>query len=168
MIQMKPMEKIVLDGIKAHLKNYEFRPCQVIRQNQNSPAPSYPYVSYTVLTPNAADQKGWSTVEGGRHFKPVRQIWSITVQSDRCQESQEIAAALSEWFSFSGNLYLSDHGIVPEKVTSITSRDTLLTVDYEYRNGFDVTFGMINWAKEIQPEKIENAVLKHKEGKYFG
>ena len=141
------MEKIVLDGIKAHLKNYEFRPCQVIRQNQNSPAPSYPYVSYTVLTPNAADQKGWSTVEGGRHFKPVRQIWSITVQSDRCQES---------------------HGIVPEKVTSITSRDTLLTVDYEYRNGFDVTFGMINWAKEIQPEKIENAVLKHKEGKYFG
>lgn len=162
------MEKIVLDGMKEYLKQYDLRPCEIIRQNQNAPAPGYPYVSYTVLTPNVADQKGWSTVEGGKHFKPVRQIWSITVQSDRCQESQEIAAALSEWFSFTGNLYLSDHGIVPEKVTNITSRDTLLTIDYEYRNGFDVTFGMIDWTKEIQSEEIESMVLKPKEGNGYG
>ena len=162
------MEKTILDGMKKYLKQYDFCPCEIIRQNQNAPAPGYPYVSYTVLTPNVADQKGWSTVEGGKHFKPVRQIWSITVQSDRCQESQEIAAALSEWFSFTGNLYLSDHGIVPEKVTNITSRDTLLTIDYEYRNGFDVTFGMIDWAKEIQCEEIESMVLKPKEENGYG
>lgn len=162
-MQMQKIEKIILDGMKEHLRHYNFRLCEVIRQNQNAPSPDYPYVSYTVMTPIVSDQKGWSTVEGGSHFKPTQQVWSITVQSDKCRESQEVAAALWEWFSLTGNLYLSDRGIVPEKVTSITSRDTLLTVDYEHRNGFDVTFGRIHWAQSVPTETIET-MRKYKEG----
>ena len=45
-----------------------------------------------------------------------------------------------DYFALSGNTYLSDNNIIAQRVQSITSRDNLLTIDYEYRKGFDVDF----------------------------
>ena len=50
---------------------------------------------------------------------------------------------------------LNDHGVVVESVGAITNRDTLLTVSYEYRKGFDVVLSLINAIQVRETEVID-------------
>lgn len=158
MINMKSIEKTIVNALQDHLK------CPVIMANQVSPVPKYPYVSYTIITPLVSDDKTWNRTENGKQFKPLKQIWSFTVQSDDDYESMNLALKAYEWFSCISNIYLSAKSIVVQSVGNITKRDNLITTMYEYRNGFDVTFLLINMIETSVYSTsgiIETAELHH-------
>ena len=149
MINYRQIETIIVESLKAHLG------CEVIMANQNSPAPDYPYVSYTVMTPKVANNGTYGEWEDGVKRKEVQQIWSFTVQAKTDTESKVLALSAQDYFDEIGNLYLSDNGIAVQLLGNITCRDNLISIGYEYRNGFDVTFAI---ADEIaKSEDDENA-----------
>lgn len=158
MISIKEIQTAIVDGLQEVVK------CPVIMANQVSPVPKYPYLSFTITSLVVSNAKTWSVDAGGTFFKPLSQIWSITIQSDKVMESNMLALAAYNWFSQTGNRYLSDNDIVVERVGNITNRDNLLSVEYEYRLGFDVTFSLMHISKlsnedgneTIDAAKIEN------------
>ena len=69
-----------------------------------------------------------------------------------------------DFFSKSGVIWLKDNGIVIEKVGEVTPRDTLITVDYEHRQGFDVQLGIMNTQEYSEDDVIESAEI---DGQYI-
>ncbi len=154
MIDYKNIREAVCKGLKNYLK------VPVIRNNQNKDPPSYPYVSYTVTTFSSANNGTYGEYEDGTDRKPVKQTWSITAQSDNNDESVTLAVKAREWLDHSGKLYLNDKNVIVEQVTNITNRDSIITVDYEYKNGFDVVFVLFDEIKLTDKEYIESVELK--------
>lgn len=112
----------------------------VIRSNQTAPVPPYPYFSYTVVTLAHAGGS-WALDEKGREYKDIPQTWSFTVQSDDATRAVELAMEAFGWFdSQASNLELTPLGVVVSRVGDVGNRDNFLTIAYEYREGFDVTF----------------------------
>lgn len=139
MIDYKETEKLIVNGLQAWLTEKGYN-CPVIMSNQTAPVPDYPYISYTITTPVGANMKGYGVAEDGTRFKPLTQVWSFTAQSDDDIESINCALAAYDWFALVGNIYLSDNNIVAQRVENIVNRDSLVTIEYEYRRGFDVEF----------------------------
>jgi len=142
MIDHRQNEIVIVENLKAYLST-EVRPCEVVRQNQVAEIPPYPYVSYTLTTPVAADKGTYSQAEDGTLYKAVLQTWSFTVQSDDQDEALTLALKAYDYFTSAGVVPLSDKGITVRRVRDVTTRDNLLTIQYEHRNGFDVTFGVL-------------------------
>ncbi len=138
MIDFENMRTIIAKGLKQYLN------CPVIRSNQNEEPPAYPFVSYTVTTLINENKGTYGEYEDGTDRKPFTQTWSITIQSDKNSESVELAVKAKEWFERAGTVYLNDNNIIVQSVGGITNRDNILTVEYEYRNGFDVVFWLLN------------------------
>lgn len=138
MIDFDNIRTIIVQGLTKYLG------CPVIRSNQNAEPPKYPYVSYTVITP-VADKKGtYGEYDDDISRKPITQTWSITIQSDDNAESVNLAAKAREWLDYVGTTYLNDNHIIVQSVGAIGNRDNFLTVEYQYRNGFDVVFWLLN------------------------
>jgi hypothetical protein len=55
-----------------------------------------------------------------------------------------LAVKAREWLDHVGRTYLNDNNVAVQSVGGITNRDNLLTVGYEYRNGFDVVFNLFD------------------------
>lgn len=138
MINQKQNESIIINGIQEYIN------CPVILANQHAPIPAYPYVSFTVTTPVVINKGSYGTEYDGVFYKPVKQVWSFTVQSDYTDQCMEIALKLHDWFSLVGITYLQDNEIVIERLENIGNRDNLITIQYEYRRGFDVTFVLMD------------------------
>ena len=151
MTEQRSNEVIIVDGLQKALG------CLVIRANQTAPSPDYPYVSYTVTTPAVTNGGGWGDYGGGVYGKQFNQVWSFTVQSGDCTESQNLAIQAHAWFDRLGTLYLNDNHIVVQRVENISNRDNLLTIEYEYRNGFDVTFTLMGRLDTETEDYIETA-----------
>lgn len=152
---MIDQEKINVD-IAAGLKRATG--CEVVKSNlANAPIPPYPYISFTVL--NTDTRKGTYSVSGGKRHMPIVQTWSFTVQGDKDNEAQLAAMRAKDWLEEAGRIYLNDRGIVIQGVGAITNRDTLLTVGYEYRKGFDAVVTVMNVVEE-EFETIDSAEIK--------
>lgn len=133
--------------------------CEVVKSNlANARIPPYPYISFTVL--NTDTKKGTYSVSGGRQYMPLTQTWSLTVQGDDDNKTQLAAMKAKDWLEEAGRLYLDDHGIVVQDVGAITNRDTLLTIGYEYRKGFDTVLSIMNVVDVQGTETIEKAEMK--------
>ena len=159
MIDFRKIEVTIVNGLQELLSAKGFK-CLVIRSNQTAKAPDYPYISYTVPSPVVSDTAHYSAAEDGTRFKSLEQIWSFTAQSGDQEEAANIALLAYDWFALTGNTYLSDNNIVPLRVGNITNRDNLLTVEYEYRQGFDVDFSLLHCIEKADNETagyIENA-----------
>ena len=91
---------------------------------------------------------------------PLTQTWSLTVQGDNDNKTQLAAMKAKDWLEEAGRLYLNDHGIVVQNVGAITNRDTLLTIEYEYRKGFDAVLSIMNVVEARDGETIDTAELK--------
>lgn len=141
MIDNENLRKIVVKGLKYYLN------IPVIRGNQNAEPPKYPYLSYNVTTSESANNGTWGEYEDEIDRIPVTQTWSITVQSDKDIESVNLASKAREFLCHHGTCYLNDNNVIVQSVTNITNRDNLITIEYEYRNGFDVVFWMMNEAE---------------------
>jgi len=135
------LRKTVAKGLKDYCN------IPVIRENQNATPPNYPYLSYNVITLESANNGTWGEYDDGTDRIPVTQTWSITVQSDNDIESITLASKAREFLCHSGTCYLRDNNVIVQKVTNITNRDSLISIEYEYRNGFDVVFWTMNEEK---------------------
>ena len=61
-------------------------------------------------------------------------------------------------------MYLRNNGVVAQSVTSVTNRDNILTVEYEYKNGFDVVFYLYDETNNVisKDDIVEDIVLAGK------
>lgn len=162
MIDLRSIEITIVENLKKYLSE-EFRPCEVIRQNQVAHIPPYPYVSYTVTTPIDALKGTYCKAEDGTLYRNIQQIWSFTVQSNDYDESLQLGLKMMDYFTAVGLLNLSDKNITVRRVTNLTSRDNLITIQYEYRHGLDVTFGLlytITPDEQINTDVIESNTFK--------
>lgn len=133
--------------------------CEVVKSNlANVRIPTYPYISFTVL--NTDTKKGTYSISNGQRYMPLTQTWSLTVQGDNDNKTQLAAMKAKDWLEEAGRLYLNDHGIVVQNVGAITNRDTLLTIEYEYRKGFDAVLSIMNVVEAWDGETIDTAELK--------
>lgn len=162
MINMRTNEIIIVDGLKSYLSKTG-RPCEVIRQNQVAHIPPYPYVSYTITTPINELKGTYCKAEDGTLYRNILQTWSFTVQSDDYDESLQLGLKMADYFTAVGLVNLSDKNITVRTVTNLTSRDNLITIQYEHRQGLDVTFGLlytITPDEQISTDVIEFITFK--------
>lgn len=156
MIEYDKLRATIVAGLKKYLK------CPVIRSNQNAEPPPYPYVSYTIRTLLSAYNGTYGEYEDGTARKPFTQTWSISVLAADNTESVALAIKAREWLDRVGTTYLNDNDVIVQSIGNITNRDNVLTVEYEYKNGFDVVFWLfdtINSEVEEATETIESIEL---------
>lgn len=144
MIDNENLRLNVVKGLKKFLQ------IPIIRGNQNAEPPKYSYLSYNVTTAASENNGTYGEYSDGIDRKPVTQTWSITVQSDDESEALRLALKARDWLDHIGRAYLSDNHIIVQSITSVTSRDSILTIEYEYKKGFDVVFWLY--------DEIENPI----------
>lgn len=156
------IETLIVNGLQSYL-NAKGYACTVVMANQTAPIPDYPYLSYTIINPVVSNMKGYSIAADGTRYKELVQTWSFTAQSDDDVEVANVAMLAYDWFRLTGATYLSDNGIVAQRVGNITNRDNLLSIEYEHRQGFDVDFLLMHTLDAADCETagyIETAILK--------
>lgn len=162
MIDFEKIRLTVAKSIKEHLQ------IPVIRTNQNAEPPQYPYIGYTVTTlmktNNGTYGEFIEDIDGESvkiYRKEFQQIWSFTAYSDDDLQSKTLALKLYDFLDKIGSISMSDNEIVIQRIENITNRDNLLTTDYEYRNGFDVTFAFMNEIVEKTEEEISDFKINY-------
>ncbi len=162
MIDFAKIRQIVVKSIKEHLQ------VPVIRTNQNAEPPQYPYISYTVTTlmkTNNGTYGEFTESIDSESFKKYRkefqQVWSFTAYSDEDLQSKTLALKLYDYLDKIGSLQLAEQEIVIQRIENITNRDNLLTIDYEYRNGFDVTFAFMSEIADVTDENIDDFQINY-------
>ena len=153
MYDFEKMKEITAGGLSDYLK------IPVIQSNQNHKPPSYPYCSYTITTLASTKNGTYGKYDDDIDRKPFTQTWSVTVQSDKEEESFALTLKAHDWFEHVARIYLNDNNINVQSVGNITNRDNVLTIEYEYRNGFDVVFNLINEIESPDTEYIETVVI---------
>lgn len=152
MIDQKSINLIITEGLKT------VTGCEVVKSNlAGAPIPSYPYISFSIL--NTENRKGTYSGKGKRYL-PLTQTWSLTVQGDDDDKTMMIALKARDWLEEAGRLELGDHGIIVWSAGAVQNRDTLLTVAYEYRKGFDIVLSLMNEVQEPEIETIDNVNIE--------
>lgn len=157
MIDQNAIEAAIVNGLKDYVSTPEI-PCEVVMANQVAPIPPYPYIAYTVTTMKSGGEGTYSVDINGTRYKSVAQTWSFTVQSDDDAQCKAIASKANDYFDFIARTELTDSNIVVVKVGNISNRDNLITVEYEHRNGFDVTFSVLQTITKETAEKAEGVI----------
>lgn len=128
----------------------------VIRANQNAEPPNMPYIVYNIITPMSSYKGTYGEYEDGTLRKPFTMTMSVSCLSNDSSESVILSLKAREWFDRVGRTYLKDNDIIVQSVTSVTNRDNVLSVGYEYKNGFDVVFWLFDEITLENEETIEN------------
>ena len=138
MIEYDKMREVIVSGLSTYIG------CPVIRQNHDGEQPEYPFVSYTITTLMSQNNGAYGVYDDGIDRKPITQIWSISSHSRNNSESVTLICKVREWFDRVGTQYLNDNNVIVQSIGSITNRDNLITIGYEYRNGFDIDFWLFD------------------------
>ena len=161
MIDYRNTESIIVSGLQDYLSTFDDI-CYVVMANQTAPAPNYPYVAYTITTTIERDGGTYGFFDDGKHYKQMNQIWSFTVHSNDQTECNNLALDAYDYFAHHAYNFLSDNNISVIDITNMTSRDNLITAEYEYRQGFDVKFGLMHVIEPTEEEAdgyIEHVTL---------
>lgn len=142
-MNIREVELAIIRGLESYLST-ENRTCKLVLANTNTVAPDYPYVAYTSIQAVVEDNGSYGVEEDGTRIKQYDSVFSFTIQSNDVDESIRLAIKAMRWFSTVGTVYLSDNGIAVKRVGSVTNRDNLISAEYEYRNGFDVTLTLLD------------------------
>ena len=144
----------------------EYTGCVCVPSNTTKQMPAYPYISFSVINTDtkkgtyAATKVNRDGLETAVKFMPVSQKWSFTVQSDKDAEALEKAMLVSDFFQEVKRQDLADNDIIVADVGAITPRDNLLTIEYEYRKGLDVTISTNNIVEDTRSnETIDEIVI---------
>lgn len=132
MIDYKNIKDTIVSGLETYLK------CPVIRSNQNKKPPPYPYTTFTITTLMSENKGTWQEHTDGVDRKAITQTWSLSFLSDDNFESVSLANKAREWLDHVGTKILNENGVIIQSVGPVTNRDNILSVEYEYKNGFDV------------------------------
>ena len=151
MIDFEKLRLIVAKGLK------DYCACDVIRSNQNEDPEVDTYLSYTIINVMRENVGTYGAYEDGIDRKAFTQTWSISSISPDNSTSIFNACKAREWLDHVGTIYLNDNGVVVQSVGSVTNRDNFLSVEYEYKNGFDVVFWLMDETEETaEQEYIES------------
>ena len=90
---------------------------------------------------------------------PASIKYSFTVQSDDDVEALIHAISIKDFFEESKRQELADIGLIVSDVGGITPRDNMLTIEYEYRKGLDVTLSLNNVMESADVGVISNATI---------
>ena len=142
-MNIRNAEIAIIRGLESYLST-ETRPLKVVSANQTTPIPDYPYVAYTVTQSVVGNNGLYGIMSDGRRVKHYDCVISFTIQSDDMDEAAELAIRMVHWFNAVGIVYLSDNEIAVKNVGTVTNRDNLISVEYEYRQGLDVTFTLFD------------------------
>lgn len=112
----------------------------VIRSNQDAEPPEMPYIVYTITTLESANNGTFGEYDDGIDRKAVTQTWSIAAVAATNSESVRLANKARDWLDYVGTAYLNDRQVICQSVTDITNRDNVISVGYQYKNGFDAVF----------------------------
>lgn len=149
MINYEALKKLVAGGLKEYLK------IPIIRADQNQKPPPYDYGIYKATTPMTENKGTYGEYEDGTARKPVKSIWSFSFLSDKEANSFELANKARTWFDYVGTTYFNDNNIIVESVGAVGNRDNILTIEYEYKKGFDVVFWLYDEVEMPETETIE-------------
>ena len=138
MFDVDNFRSVFVKGLKEYLK------IQIIRSNQTGEPPKYPYGSYTITTLASENKGTWGRYEDGKERKPITLNLSFTIQSNNASEVMRLTLKAHEWFDRVGTVYLNDNNVIVQSVGNISNRDNFLTIEYECRQGFDVTCWFLN------------------------
>lgn len=157
MVDLYTLRRTVSQGLKEYLG------IPVIRGNQEKEAPAHPYAAYNVTTPATKNGGTYQQHEDGTDRKLVKSIMSLSFLAKDYDESMMYASKAREWFDHSGRTWLSERGIIVQSVTDITNRDSILSGEYERKNGFDVTFNVYDEVKSLTETNgtIKGAQIAH-------
>ncbi len=162
---MIDLDKIRLGVVRLIKENLNV---PVIQTNQDEAPPKGDYISYSIPTLMKANNGTYGEyveeIDGETvkvYRKEFQQIWSFTTISKDELRSKTLALQLYDLLDMLGSIELAEKEIVIQLIGNITNRDNLLTIGYEYRNGFDVTFAFMNEIIEGSIEEIETINLTH-------
>lgn len=145
MIDFDNMREKIVSGLRTYLN------CPVISQNHDGETPAYPFISYTVTRLMSQNNGTYGEYEDGIDRKPVTQTWSISSHTRNNPQSVQLICKAREWFDRVGTQYLNDNNVIVQSIGGVTNRDNLLTIGYEYRNGFDIDFWIF--------DEVENPII---------
>jgi hypothetical protein len=151
MIDYDGMRATVVKGLKDYLN------CPIVRANQTEKPPKYPYVTYTITQLLGENNGRYGAYGDGKDRKMFNQTWSISALSDDNTESVTLAIKAREWLDHIGHTYLSDNNVVVQSIGSVMNRDNVISIEYEYKNGFDVVFTLFDVVDNPHTEFIETA-----------
>lgn len=143
--------------VVKNLKEYLGIP--IVRANQTAKMPDMPYGRYTITTIATANNGTYGEYEDGIARKPVKQMWSLIFESEKYEEAVNFANKARSWFDYAGKLILNDNNVIVENVGAISDRSSLLSVEYQYSYGFDVTFWAYDEVEMPEVETIETVDL---------
>lgn len=139
--------------VVKNLKEYLGVP--IVRANQTAKMPAMPYGRYTITTPATVNKGTYGEYEDNIARKPVNQFWSLTFESEEFEEALNLANKARSWFEYVGTTILNDNDVIIEKVGAIGDRSNLLTIEYQYAYGFDITFWVFDEIEMPEKEEIE-------------
>ena len=147
----------------------DYTGCKVVQANTTKQMPNYPYISYSLL--NVDTRKGTYSAHTGTKIvegieTPVNMLsmpailkYSFTVQSDDDVAALIHAISIKDFFEESKRQELADIGLIVSDVGGITQRDNMLTIEYEYRKGLDVTLSLNNVMESADVGVISDATI---------
>lgn len=150
MLDLKSIRATLFSGLSEYLG------ITMIRSDQTGPAPAYPYGTGKATTPAATNNGTWQQHDDGIDRLMVRSIWSFSFLSADYDESVMLATKAREWLTHTGRVFLSERGIVVQSVTDITNRDSILTVEYESKHGFDAVLYV--WDEAENPSNVTGII----------
>lgn len=139
--------------------------CPIVKANQTAKMPDMPYGRYTITTPATANNGTYGEYEDGKARKPIKQHWSMIFESEKYEEAVSLANKARSWFEYVGTALLNDNDVIVENVGAISDRSNLLTVEYQYSYGFDITFWVYDEIEMPEGEVIESINLNGTEVK---
>ena len=152
MIDIESIRVAIVKGLREGLA------VSVIRSNTANKLPKLPFLSYTITSLLDNAKSTWSRYDDLTDRIPATQVWSITLNAADFGECSKLAISAYDYFSKTATEYFKKYGIVILSVSEIVPRDNFLSVDYEYRLGFDVKLGLMNeisFKNETTTENIE-------------
>ena len=163
MIEIRAKQRMMLSMLE------EYTGCTIVPANTTKKMPSYPFISYSIINISTrkgtyAEYTGFKDVEGVKvptkiFAMPASAVYSFTVQHEDEAEALIIAMEIKDFFEKAKRQELADIDVIVSDVGGITSRDNLLSIEYEYRKGLDVRLSLVNVIEDKSTEVIETATL---------
>lgn len=123
---------------------HKFMNLLVVQQSSIGDQPLYPFMTYAITSPyiQLGQPEHYTIIRDGNVLdvskEHYEQVYSFTVASQDEDEAMNICLQAIQFFKFFGRQNLADANIAVVKISNISARDNMITIDYERRYGFDV------------------------------
>ena len=151
MINYKDIVATVNKVIKGETGNY------AVPQNTTEQQPKYPFTTYTITSPYIA---GRGAVEGDTVTESVEIVLSLTFVSDDRFQPPSMAQQVASSFKHPKiQTQLREQGVIFVRNDGFGNRDTFITIETEFRHGFDLRLRVQNTTIK-ESESIENIEIE--------